>query len=204
MPTDVLHGLDDPKTSRRYGEYGGDHSSLSADGVKSTERSLQTAPKRSISERHPTPRSTTPSTAFGAGDPKRDRAVATRKLVIERTLDLHGMTQVHAERRFHAFVKGAAIDGCRCVLVITGKGSPASASNLTRLRLGSEETSETDHSRHDLYQKRGVLRERVRQWADAPDIRPLIARLSHAKPKDGGDGAYYLFLKPRRSRTPRQ
>ncbi|MEO1014587.1 MAG: Smr/MutS family protein [Pseudomonadota bacterium] len=134
--------------------------------------------------------------AYGAGDPKSDRAVARRRQSIDRVIDLHGMTQEVAERAFVAFVTAAYHDGCRRLLVITGKGGPASQSNLTRRRLGVDDP-ELSADQHPAYPRRGVLRESVRAWVDAPELRPMIARLSSARPKDGGAGAYYLFLKPR-------
>ena len=42
---------------------------------------------------------------------------------VDRRLDLHGLTAASAERRLVQFVEAAARDGCRCVLVITGKGA---------------------------------------------------------------------------------
>ena len=132
-------------------------------------------------------------TAYGAGDPKRDRLAANRRWPIERVLDLHGMTQLSAERAFHQFVQMAYTDGCRCVLIITGKGGPASASNMThaRMRRGQPYYGGIE----DAYPRRGVLRDRLPDWADGPRLRHMIARLSKARPKDGGDGAFYLFLK---------
>ncbi|MBI1391479.1 MAG: hypothetical protein GC152_01945 [Alphaproteobacteria bacterium] len=137
------------------------------------------------------------SPAFGAGDPKRDRAVARRRQPIDGVLDLHGMTQDIAHRSFNAFVANAARRRWRCVLVITGKGGPASQANLTRARLADWRTGRAgaESAAEPWRPMRGVLRERVRDWADDPSIRSLIARLAPAQPRDGGDGAYYLFLK---------
>lgn len=42
---------------------------------------------------------------------------------INRRLDLHGLTAAHAQTRLERFIQQAAFDGCRCVLVITGKGT---------------------------------------------------------------------------------
>ena len=42
---------------------------------------------------------------------------------IDRRLDLHGLTAARAESRLAQFIETAARDGCRCVLVITGKGA---------------------------------------------------------------------------------
>ena len=42
---------------------------------------------------------------------------------VDRRLDLHGLTAARAESRLAQFIETAARDGCRCVLVITGKGA---------------------------------------------------------------------------------
>ena len=42
---------------------------------------------------------------------------------IDRRLDLHGKTAAHAQIKLQSFIENAAYSGCRCVLVITGKGS---------------------------------------------------------------------------------
>ncbi|MFZ5618376.1 MAG: Smr/MutS family protein, partial [Pseudomonadota bacterium] len=59
--------------------------------------------------------------AFGAGDPKRDRAAGGKRLPVERTLDLHGLTQAEAHRRLVRFLNAASADGARLTLVITGQ-----------------------------------------------------------------------------------
>lgn len=110
-----------------------------------------------------------PHAVYGAGDPKRDRAAATRRIAIDATLDLHGMTQAEARRRLPQFLARAAADGARLALVITGKGK-------------------ADGSR-------GVLKARFLDWIEETPLRALIARVSPAKPKDGGAGAFYVFLK---------
>ena len=42
---------------------------------------------------------------------------------IDRRLDLHGHTAARAEVKLQTFIEDAAYAGCRCVLVITGKGA---------------------------------------------------------------------------------
>lgn len=105
---------------------------------------------------------------FGGGDPRLDRAAANRRIAIERTLDLHGMTQVEAHRAMLRFMASAAADGARLVLVITGKGGARAP---------------------------GVLKSRFLDWVEAPPLKGEIARVSPAKQKDGGAGAFYVFLK---------
>ena len=147
--------------------------------------------------------------AYGAGDPRLDRLAGGRRLAIERTLDLHGLTQAEAHPRLATFIRQAHQAGCRCVLIITGKGGPASASNMTKARTGGGIGTQTrtgpgwrGASDEPARQWRpGVLRARAPEWIDAPDLRPLVARLAPARPKDGGAGAFYVFLKSPKRRV---
>jgi DNA-nicking Smr family endonuclease len=130
---------------------------------------LKPKPKTKAASMPAGPTKAKPHAVFGGGDPKRDRAAATRRIAIDATVDLHGMTQAEAHRRLPHFLAGAAADGARLVLVITGKGK-------------------ADGSR-------GVLRARFLDWIEEAPLRALIARVAAAKPKDGGAGAFYVFLK---------
>ncbi len=111
------------------------------------------------------------ASVVGAGDPKLDRRVARRRLAIDRRIDLHGMTEVVAQVALKAFLEAARRDGCRCVLVITGKGGGPKS--------------------------RGVLHSRFSDWVDGPALKAMIARVAPAHRKDGGAGAWYVFLKAR-------
>ena len=100
---------------------------------------------------------------------------------IEARLDLHGMTQAEAHQDLRLFIRDTAARGCRCVLVITGKGSRA-----------SPETEVRDSPP-------GVLRRVVPQWLAAPDLSPLVAGFEPALPQHGGAGALYVQLRRRQN-----
>lgn len=119
----------------------------------------------------PAPRRRNPPPALGAGDPAADRRAAKGLIPIERTLDLHGLTEAGAHARVRRFLLGAQSDGARLVLVITGKGAARGGEG------------------------RGVIRRRFVDWVEAAPLRAAIARIAQAKPKDGGEGAFYVFLK---------
>ncbi len=119
----------------------------------------------------PAPRRRTPPPAFGAGDPAADRRAAKGSIPIERTLDLHGLSEAGAHARVTRFILAAQADGVRLVLVITGKGAARGGEG------------------------RGVIRRRFVDWVEAAPLRAAIARVAQAKPKDGGEGAFYVFLK---------
>jgi DNA-nicking Smr family endonuclease len=92
------------------------------------------------------------------------------RVEIERRLDLHGQTQAQAHRRLQAFVAEAAAAGCRCVLIVTGKGP---------------ETG-------------GTLRHMVPRWLNEEPNRARVVAFTPAQPRDGGTGALYVLLRRRR------
>ena len=56
-------------------------------------------------------------------DGRTQRRLFRGDVPVDRRLDLHGLTTARAESRLAQFIEAAARDGCRCVLVITGKGA---------------------------------------------------------------------------------
>tara|TARA_A100001037_G_scaffold298897_1_gene323448 strand:+ start:3959 stop:4567 length:609 start_codon:yes stop_codon:yes gene_type:complete len=96
---------------------------------------------------------------------------------IEARLDLHGMTQKEAHADLRHFIRDTAARGCRCVLVITGKGSRSD--------------SEADFRDSP----RGVLRRMVPQWLSAPDLSMHVSGFEPALPQHGGAGALYVQLR---------
>ena len=56
-------------------------------------------------------------------DGRTQRRLFRGDVPVDRRLDLHGLTAARAESRLAQFIETAACDGCRCVLVITGKGA---------------------------------------------------------------------------------
>jgi len=107
------------------------------------------------------------------------RQVKQGKLTVDRKLDLHGLTQAKAHDRLIGFIDSAARSGCRCVLVITGKGV-----QVTERTVEGEEKTE-----------RGVLRRMVPAWLAASNLAPLVVDYQSALPKHGGDGAFYIRLR---------
>jgi DNA-nicking Smr family endonuclease len=56
-------------------------------------------------------------------DGRTQRRLFRGDVPVDRRLDLHGLTAARAEIQLAQFIETAARDGCRCVLVITGKGA---------------------------------------------------------------------------------
>jgi DNA-nicking Smr family endonuclease len=79
------------------------------------------------------------------------------------------MDQDRARVALHDFLARAHAAGVRAVLVITGKG----------------------------YQGDGVLRRRVPDWLSEAPSRAVVAGISRADRRHGGEGALYVALKRR-------
>jgi len=88
---------------------------------------------------------------------------------VEAVIDLHGMTLQAAHSALRRFVELQAGLGKRCLLVITGKGSPDRPSKL---------------------------RQEVPLWLESWS--PPVLAVTSAQPKHGGAGALYVLLQRRR------
>lgn len=91
------------------------------------------------------------------------------KLSVDAVLDLHGLREFEAAEHFYSFIRTQQQNGARCVLVITGQG----------LRSG----------------KGPVLQLALQRWVNEPMLRPFIVALDYATAKQGGKGAYILYLR---------
>jgi len=117
-----------------------------------------------------------------AATPQMDRRNYDRltrgKLRPERRIDLHGMTAAAAHGALRQFLIGAQAQGVRVVLVVTGKGR-------------TEDDNMTG-------QRRGVIRHALPHWLDQEPVRSLIVQAVPAAKKDGGSGAFYVYLRRNR------
>ena len=105
--------------------------------------------------------------APGDIEPGRKRRLTRERDPIDLRLDLHGLDQDRARAVLTGFLLRAQDDGVRAVLVITGKG----------------------------YQGDGVLRRRTPEWLAEPPLRAVVAGVSEAGRRHGGEGALYVALK---------
>jgi DNA-nicking Smr family endonuclease len=100
-------------------------------------------------------------------EPNRQRRLVRERDPLDRRLDLHGLDQDSARAALIGFLLRAQLDGARAVLVITGKG----------------------------FQGDGVLRHRTPEWLAEPVLRGVVAGVSQADRRHGGEGALYVALK---------
>ena len=101
--------------------------------------------------------------------------VARGRAAIDARLDLHGLTQTEAHAELLRFLRRAQADGCKILLVVTGKG--------------------TSRGEHNAATERGVLRRQVPIWLSLPEFRPLVVGFEHAHAGHGGQGALYVRLR---------
>ena len=100
-------------------------------------------------------------------EPRRLRRIAREREDLGPRIDLHGMSQDVARIALEGFLRRAADDGWRSVLVITGKGLSGD----------------------------GILKRRTPDWLAEPGIRALVAGVSEAHRRHGGKGALYVTLR---------
>jgi len=98
------------------------------------------------------------------------------QMPIDARLDLHGHNKEYARQALIQFIQRAYQQDFRTVLVITGKG-----------RQG---------------QSTGVLKKHVPLWLNEPPLQSLILTSMPSKPRDGGEGALYVYIR-RRGKTGR-
>jgi DNA-nicking Smr family endonuclease len=108
--------------------------------------------------------------AVDAIEPNRHHRIARERDPIGARLDLHGYDQDRARAAMESFLRRAWDDGYRSVLVITGKG----------------------------VQSDGILRRRAPEWLAAPHLAEIVAGVSEAHRRHGGEGALYVALKRKR------
>jgi DNA-nicking Smr family endonuclease len=108
-----------------------------------------------------------PSEALHGIEPNRRRRIALGREPIGASLDLHGLDQDRAHAALISFIGRAQAAGHRAVLVITGQGG-----------LGG-----------------GVLRRRLPEWLETAPLRAMVAGMSPAQRRHGGEGAFYVALK---------
>ena len=105
----------------------------------------------------------------GPLEPGRHRRLLRGRDGVAGAVDLHGLTHDQARATLTRFIVDAHAGERRTVLVITGKGA-----------LGD-----------------GILRRRAPEWLAEPPLRALVAGLSQAHRRHGGEGALYVALKRR-------
>ena len=112
-----------------------------------------------------------------------DKVNIQNKIIIKRTrsLDLHGKTLDEANSIIENFIKKSYEEKVQKLIIITGKG------------LHSNNEKDPYVSK-DL----GILKYSIPEFVrNNEDLMKIISNISEASVKDGGTGAFYIFLKKR-------
>ena len=112
-----------------------------------------------------------------------DKDNIQNKTIIKRTrlLDLHGKTLDEANSIIENFIKKSYEDKVQKLIIVTGKG------------LHSDNEKDPYVSK-DL----GILKYSIPEFVrNNEDLMKMISKISEASVKDGGTGAFYIFLKKR-------
>lgn len=122
-------------------------------------------------------------------DRKTRRQITTGRIDVDRSIDLHGMTQDQAFAKLRATVEGSVRRGDKVLLVVTGKGGKRFA------QTGA--TPAAYRTRDEFEQFGGVLRRMVPLWLNGPELKPFIQSFGTAAQEHGGEGALYVMLRRR-------
>ena len=114
-----------------------------------------------------------------------------RRATPEATLDLHGMTQKEAFQALYHFIRRARLHGTKTIRVITGKGSKSVFCGESPAKKFDTPFPLNDPSLTPL----GVLRQALPSWLRSLPLSHDVSDFTQARPNDGGEGAWYLFLR---------
>tara|TARA_B100001063_G_C16731186_1_gene539391 strand:+ start:543 stop:956 length:414 start_codon:yes stop_codon:yes gene_type:complete len=112
----------------------------------------------------------------------KDQAVELKKFGQTRSIDLHGYSLIEANENIKKFILKSFAEGVEKITVITGKGI---------------------HSQNEknpfISKKLGILKHSVPEFINTDEeLSRLIKDLSPAKIQDGGDGAFYIYLRKKK------
>ena len=96
-----------------------------------------------------------------------------------RSIDLHGYTLAHANREIFNFINQSYLDGIKKLIIITGKGLHS-------------ENEKNPYVSIDTSMLKYSVPEYVK---NNKDLMNKIYKFGEAEIKDGGTGAFYIFLK---------
>ena len=111
--------------------------------------------------------------------PNKDTKFNKKKIFETRSIDLHGYTLEQANKAIEDFINKAFLENVNKLIVVTGKG------------LHSENEKDPYVSK-DL----GILKYSVPEFiTNNASLMNIINEITDAKIEDGGEGAFYIFLK---------
>ena len=112
--------------------------------------------------------------------PNKDIRLQKKKISLKtRSIDLHGYTLDHANQLIYDFIINCYKDDIRKIIVVTGKGLHS-------------QNEKNPYVSKDL----SILKHSVPEFIKKDiEIMKKITEITDAKIEDGGDGAFYIYLK---------
>ena len=111
--------------------------------------------------------------------PNKDFEYQKKKILKVRSIDLHGYTLDEANKTIEDFINKAFSENINKLIIVTGKG----------LHSANEEDP---YVSKDL----GILKYSVPEFiTNNSSLMNMINEITDAKVEDGGEGAFYIFLK---------
>ena len=115
-----------------------------------------------------------------------DKDVSSQKKNTEtnklRILDLHGSSLDKANKLVKEFIIKSFTDGYKRLLIITGKGLRSKV-----------------YKNPYFSEKMSVLKHSVPEFISGDeDLNNRVSKITMANPKDGGEGAFYIFLRKKK------
>jgi len=111
--------------------------------------------------------------------PNKDHQFKKKKFLSTRSIDLHGYTLDRAHEACKEFIFKSYADKINKLIIITGKGLHS-------------ENENNPYASKDL----SILKYSVPNYIKKNlDLMSLIREISDAKIEDGGEGAFYIYLK---------
>ena len=111
--------------------------------------------------------------------PNKDLSSYKKKIKSKKYFDFHGFSLDEANRKINKLIKDSFKDGVRKLVVVTGKGIHS-------------DNEKNPYASKDL----GILKYSMPEYIkNTPELMKLIYEIKEADIKDGGSGAFYIFLK---------
>ncbi len=111
--------------------------------------------------------------------PNKDLSGSKKRVQKTKNFDFHGFSLDEANRTINKLIKDSHKNGVRKLVVVTGKGTHS-------------DNEKNPYTSKDL----GILKYSIPEYIkNTPELMKLINEIKEADIKDGGGGAFYIFLK---------
>ena len=115
--------------------------------------------------------------------PDKDIDFQKKNIISTKVIDLHGFTLDKANKSIEKFIKNSFLEKLNKIIVITGKG------------LHSQNEKDPYVSK-----KLSILKYSVPEFINKNiDLMKIIHEIKEASIEDGGEGAFYIYLKKNKS-----